>query len=208
MRAIPLGPQIPRRGNWFSRCLGLLVMRIIGWRFRGQFPDVPKAVIIAAPHTSNFDGLVAFGTVLGLGVGFSLMAKHSLFRWPFGILFRWLGAVPVDRNEPGDIVGQSVRRFQEREQLWLGVAPEGTRKGASEWKSGFYRIAVEAGVPIVMVAFDYRQRELVILGGFQPTGDWNADLPQIVERYRGMEPRRLDRLSGPLRALRDDQQSR
>lgn len=186
----------------------MLLLRLIGWRIRGQFPDVPKAVIIAAPHTSNFDGIVAFGVIFGLGVRFAVMTKHTLFTWPFGPLMRWMGCIPIDREAAGDVVGQSVRRFREREQLWLGVAPEGTRKGSDEWKSGFYRIAQDAGVPILMVAFNYAQRELVILGCFQPSGDLAADLPQIVERYRGMEPRRLDRLSGPLRALRGDQQSR
>lgn len=204
MRAVPLGPQVPRRGNWFSRCLGLLLLWLIGWRIRGAFPNIPKAVVIAAPHTSNYDGIVAFGVVFGVGVRFSIMAKHTLFNWPFGGLMRWLGCIPIDREAAGDVVGQSVRRFREREQLWLGVAPEGTRKGADEWKSGFYRIALEAGVPILILGFNYAQRELVILGTFQPTGDWEADLPRIVEHYRGMEPRRLERLSGPLRALRKD----
>ena len=108
MNEIPSPDRIPRRGNAFSRWLGLLLLRLIGWRIVGQLPNVPKAVVIGAPHSSNYDGLVAAATVLALQVRIGLMAKDSLFRWPFASSLRWLGGIPIDRLSSRGVVEQSL----------------------------------------------------------------------------------------------------
>ncbi|MCK0536200.1 lysophospholipid acyltransferase family protein [Alcanivorax quisquiliarum] len=193
---------VPRRGNRFSQLLGLLLLRLLRWRIVGTLPNIPKAVVIGAPHSSNWDGLVAAGVVLTLRVRIGLMAKDSLFRWPVAGLFRWLGGIPIDRHSgSGGVVAQSVARFQEREQLFLGVAPEGTRTAASQWRTGFWQIARQAGVPIIVVVLDYGRRELRIAETLQPGDDLDTDMQRILAHYRDAVPRRPERLSAPLAAL-------
>lgn len=202
-RLIPLGPQIPRRGNTFSRWLFLQLMRLMDWRFTGEFPDVRKAVLIVAPHTSNWDGVMTVIGSFALGLKISFFVKHGAFRFPFGGLMRFFGALPVDRDNAKDLVAFSAGQLREKDALLLSVAPEGTRDTADTWKTGFYRIAQQAGVPIVCIAFDYASREIRIVGQARPSGDIERELPQIIGLYRGITPRHPDRLSGPLRTLRD-----
>lgn len=197
------GAAVPRRGNRFFQWLGTAVLHAMGWRITGTFPDVPKAVVIGAPHTSNQDGVIAVAAVLALRLRIVLMGKHSLFRGPFGPVLRWFGLIPVDRTSAAGVVEQSVARFREREQLFLGMAPEGTRHGAEEWKTGFYRIAVNAGVPIMVAVLDYGKREVRLPLTFMPCGDVDADMQRILECYRGVMPKRPERLSRPLRTLDD-----
>lgn len=194
-----LGDKIPKRGNRFSKCLGELVLWLLGWRITGTFPNEEKVVVIGAPHTSNWDGIVGVSCVLALGLKIGLMGKNSIFRGPFAPMLRWLGFIPIARDSAAGIVAQSVAKFKERDALFLGIAPEGTRHGAEEWKSGFYRIAMEAGVPIMIVVFDYAQRELRIPFTLYPSGDIEADMEIILTHYRGVIPKRPDRLSRPLR---------
>lgn len=193
---------IPRRGNRVSQLLGLLLLRLLRWRIVGALPNTPKAMVIGAPHSSNWDGLVAAAVVLTLRVRIGLMAKDSLFRWPVAGVLRWLGGIPVDRSSgSGGVVAQSVLRFREREQLFLGVAPEGTRKAAAQWRTGFWQIARQAGVPIIVVVMDYGRRELRIAETLQPGDDLDTDMERILTHYRGAVPRRPKRLSAPLAAL-------
>lgn len=201
-RLIAIPPALPRRGNAFSRWLGLCLLGLIGWRIRGQLPDCAKAVVIVAPHTSNYDGVVTMSALLALGLRVAFFVKHSAFRWPFAGLMRWFGALPVQRDDHHDLVAFSARKFAEKPALLLAMAPEGTRHAAAQWKSGFYWIAHHAQVPILMVALDYRQREIVILGTQQASGDLQHDLPAILARYRDMQPAHVERLSLPLRQLR------
>lgn len=202
-RVITFGPQVPRRGNAFSRRLGLCLLRLIGWRVRGDFPNVPQAVIIVAPHSSNIDGVVVVAALLALGLRVSFFVKHSAFRWPFAGLMRWFGAVPVNREDAHDLVAFSAAKFAQKPQLLLAIAPEGTRHAAPEWKRGFYWIALQAKVPLISVGLDYARRELVILGHCRPGGDLEAELPGIVAGFRHMQPRHPERLSAPLRRLRE-----
>lgn len=196
---------IPRRGNRFSQWLGRMLLWCMGWRIVGSLPNVPKAVVIGAPHSSNWDGLVAAGVVLSLRVRIGLMAKDSLFRWPLGGLLRWLGGIPIDRRSARGVVEQSVDRFRERQQLFLGIAPEGTRRAAAQWKTGFWQIARQADVPILVVVIDYGRRELRIAEPFLPGPDLAADMQHILAHYQGAVPRRPERLSAPLKALQAGQ---
>lgn len=196
--ANPLGPNIPRRGNRFSQWLGIFCLRLFGWSITGTMPDVPKAIAVIAPHTSNIDGFVAAGAILALRLRIGAMAKADIFKGPMGGFFRWLGGIPIDRSNPKDIVAQSVSRYREHEQLWIGIAPEGTRHGAGEWKTGFYRIAEGAQIPMIPITFDYGRKQVRILNPVQPSGDMEADMKNIVEQLRGVTPRHPSRLSGPL----------
>jgi 1-acyl-sn-glycerol-3-phosphate acyltransferase len=197
---IPVGDQVPRRSAGFLPWLGLLLLRLCRWRISGELPNVSKAVVIVAPHTSNWDGLFGLSAIQALKLRVHAMGKDSLFVGPLGWLLRYMGAIPVDRKAPQGMVKQIVERFAADEKMFLAVAPEGTRHAAERWKTGFYQIAHEARVPIVLVAFDYGRREVRILGSIQPSGDLQADMESIYQHYRGIPPRNPDLLSHPLRA--------
>lgn len=198
-RLIPVPAALPQRGNTFSRALGLFLLWLMRWRIKGTLPDTQKAVVIIAPHTSNYDGLVTVASMLALGLRISFFVKHSAFRWPVASLMRWFGALPVNRDDSMDLVGFSAGKFSEKEKLLLAIAPEGTRHAATQWKSGFYWIAQRADVPILLVGFDYGLRETRVLGTVSVTGDIAHELPAIIDRYRNIRPAHPERLSLPLR---------
>ncbi len=185
-----LGDAVPRRGNAFSSLAGKCLLRIRGWDLAGSVPNVSKAVFIVAPHTSNWDFLVGVATVFAMGLRASFLGKHTLFKWPLGSMMRWLGGVPVDRRGARGVVDETVGLFAAAEKLILGLSPEGTRSSVDRWKSGFYYIAMEAGVPIVPVAFDYDRRLIRFGERFDPTGDLEADLSVLEGFYSGIEGRR------------------
>lgn len=157
-----------------------------GWHLKGQLPLGEKFVMIAAPHTSNWDLPVMLAVAFAFGIELSWMGKHTLFWGPLGMFFRWLGGIPIDRRATHDVVAQSVALFQHRERLILAVAPEGTRKKVRYWKTGFYHIACGAGVPILLGFIDYRRKETGVGPTVQPTGDLEADLKIIREFYAGI----------------------
>src|SRR5687767_236593 len=123
-----IGSEIPRSGGVISRTLGQWTLRVMGWRVEGQIPNVPKLVIIAAPHTSNWDFVVGIATKLALGLRVLWFGKDSLFRAPLGPVMRALGGMPVDRHSSHDVVKAVVDEFDRRDRMMLGIAPEGTRK--------------------------------------------------------------------------------
>ncbi|MEY1661833.1 lysophospholipid acyltransferase family protein [Isoalcanivorax beigongshangi] len=196
-----IGAQVPRRGNGLTRWLGIWLLKLIGWRIVGQLPNVPKAVVIGAPHTSNYDGIVAAGVILALQVRITLMAKSSLFRGPLGPLVRWLGCIPIRRDSREGVVAQTLAAFDAHPQLFLGLAPEGTRHAATAFRSGFYHIAEQGQLPIVVAVIDYGRKELRFADCFVPSGDQQADFVRIFEHYRHVTPRHPARLSAPLKAL-------
>ena len=183
MRAVPvvpvLGASVPKRGNAFSRAVGRLGLALLAFRFEGSIPDIPRCVMIVAPHTSNWDFVVGLFAKVALGLRARFIAKHTLFRGPFGAVLRWLGGIPVDRSAHGGIVESAVGALRAADQLYLVITPEGTRKKTPAWKSGFHRIAVGAEVPILPVAFDYRKRAIVFQPLFQPSGDYEVDLTAL-----------------------------
>jgi 1-acyl-sn-glycerol-3-phosphate acyltransferase len=159
-------------------------MRLSGWRFEGEVPDVRKMVLIVAPHTSNWDFPVGLQAKLALRLGGTFIGKHTLFRWPFGIFMRWLGGIPVNRSAAAGFASEVARVLRDADQMTVVLAPEGTRKRIPQWKSGFYRIAVEAGVPILPVGFDYPRKVVFFAPLFHPSGDYEKDLPQLRALYR------------------------
>ena len=188
MKVPPLGPSTPSRGNAFSHALGRAAYAVSGWHFVGALPDLPKFVMIIAPHTSNWDFLVGVGALFSLGLKVEFLGKDSMFRWPIGPVMRWLGGTPVDRSVSKDRVSDSVAAFKARDKLVLGMAPEGTRTRVEEWKTGFYHVARGAGVPIVPVAFDYAKKAIIMGDPFTPTGDVAGDIEKLRGFFANVTP--------------------
>jgi 1-acyl-sn-glycerol-3-phosphate acyltransferase len=161
-------------------------LRLGGWRIEGAFPRDPKVVAIVAPHTSNWDFPLGVAILFAVELRASWLGKHTLFQGPFQRLFYALGGIPVDRRRSNGVVEACVKAFDGTPALLLALAPEGTRKGVSRWKSGFHAIAVAAKVPILPVAFDFREHVIHLLPLFQPTGNLEEDLPQIQALFRGI----------------------
>ena len=159
------------------------------WRIEGDIPNLRKLVIIAAPHTSNWDFVVGIAAKLGLGLRVTFLGKDSLFRFPLGPLMRMWGGIPVDRSASHDVVSGIVAEFARRDRLVLALAPEGTRKKVERWRTGFYHIAHAAGVPIVPVALNFGARVIQIGAPFATTGDVEADLRLLQGRFAGVRGR-------------------
>ena len=184
MPGVPvLGPNVPQRGNAFSRAVGRLGFSLFRFHFEGSWPDLPRLVVIVAPHTSNWDFVIGLFGKLALGLRLRFIAKHTLFRGPLGWFLLWLGGIPVDRKAAGGVVESAVEALRAAQKLLLVITPEGTRRKTREWKSGFHRIACGAGVPILPVAFDYRKRAIIFEPVFEPTGDYTADLAALRSRF-------------------------
>lgn len=159
------------------------LLRLLGWRLTGKLENVPKFVLIVAPHTAYYDGLIMLLTIWSYRVKPDWMVKAELVSGPFGWLLRRLGAVPIDRRHSQDTVTQAVATIRERERVMLTVAPEGTRRKTDHWKTGFYWIAVEAEVPIGLGVVDYKHKRVGIRGMLHPTGDIDADMVRLRALY-------------------------
>lgn len=183
---------LPRRGGRAGRALAMAALRALGWSVAGPFPQLPKAVIVVAPHTSNWDFVVGVLTMLGLGLRISWLGKHTLFVWPLRALMRWLGGVPVRRGQAAGVVNQAVAAFRERESMLLALSPEGTRKAVERWHGGFSRIASEAGVPVVPVALDWGRREVRIGAPAACSGDPGSDEAVLRPFFEDVTARRAE----------------
>ncbi len=170
-----------------SRFLYNFFFRLAGWKVEGVMPAEKKYIIIVAPHTSNWDFMLGLCCRSILRFDAKFFGKKELFRFPFGALFRWLGGVPVDRSKHLNMVDAVAELFKERENFIVAIAPEGTRKQVTQWKTGFYFIAVKAKVPILMVSFDYRRKTVFINKPFSPTGKLAPDLQTIFSFYKDKE---------------------
>ena len=201
LTARTLGDQVPRRGHWLLAGLGKLILGAMGWRIVGRLPNTPRVVLAVAPHTSNIDGLIGISAIQSLRVQVRFMGKHTLFEGRLGRLMYWLGGIPVNRDSARDVVDQTTAVMRET-PFWLGLAPEGTRTGAKRWKTGFYRIAEQMAVPIVVLGFCYRRRQVRIVDCFLPTGDMDADMARMVASLADIEPRKPALLSAPLKAAK------
>ncbi len=185
-----------------GRRLARLVLGLRGWRLSGEAPDLPKYVIVFAPHTCNWDLLLGMLAARGYGIRASWLGKDTIFRWPVAAFLRRLGGIPVHRNRHGGIVGQAVAAFAEADSMVLGLTPEGTRRRASYWKSGFYHIGAGAGVPIVLASQDRPTRRIALGPALVPSGNVRRDMETVRAFYagtRGIHPER----AGPVR-LREE----
>ncbi len=178
--------------NTALRALSRVVLKAKGWRLEGSLPPgAEKAVLIAAPHTSNWDLPYTLMVAFCLRLNIYWMGKASIFRWPFGPLMRWLGGIPVRRESSNNLVAASAAAIEAADgPLQLVVPPEGTRGKTRHWKTGFYFIALQARVPIVLAYMDYERRISGLGPVFQPTGDVEADMAAIKRFYAPFKGRR------------------
>ena len=183
-----------RLAKWF--------LRLAGWTPEGALPDARGYVLIAAPHTTNWDLLYFLAHAWAFGVRVSWMGKHTLFRGPMGTVMRRLGGVAIQRNQRNDMVAQMADAFARNPDLVLTVPPEGTRGRAEHWKSGFYRIAQAAGVPIVMGFLDYERKVGGLGPALTPTGDLKRDMDEIRRFYGSIQGKYPERF-GPI-ALQEE----
>ncbi len=179
--------------NTLLRGLSRLLLRLAGWRVEGRLA-VDKCVLIAAPHTSNWDLPLTLMTAFVLDLRLHWLGKHTLFRPPFGALMRWLGGIAVQRHQKNNLVADSAQALREAEgRLQLIIPPEGTRDKVTVWKSGFYWIAHGAGVPIQLAYMDYAQRRAGLGPLIQPSGDYERDLITIRAFYAPFMGRHADK---------------
>lgn len=161
--------------------------QLLGWRVANMQPDIPKCILAVAPHTSNWDFVIGKLAYASLGRNARFLIKKEWFVFPFNLFFRCLGGIPVNRNKKTSMTDALAAEFARRERLQIAVTPEGTRKRVSEWKRGFYFIALKAGIPIVLVGLDYKKKEAVFLNTFYPTGNVDEDMAKIQSHYKGIE---------------------
>jgi 1-acyl-sn-glycerol-3-phosphate acyltransferase len=158
-------------------------LRLNGWAFEGTLPQARRYVLIAAPHTSNWDFVYMIALAVSLGVRLRWMGKASLFDSPLGWLYRALGGIPTYANQRTNVVEQSAARFGREDDLVLAVPAEGTRRAATAWRSGFYHIARLADVPIVLGYLDYARKRGGLGPEIRPSGDLHADMNRIRAFY-------------------------
>lgn len=162
--------------------------RLFGWKIKGEIPrDLKQYVMIVAPHTSNWDFMIGLAARSILRIDTKYVGKKELFRFPFGWLFRKLGGYPVDRSRNTNFVDATAELFREHEEFSICITPEGTRSYAPKWKTGFYYIAAKAGIPILMVGFDYSTKSVIVGPHFKPGGDLEKDFEYIRSFYRGVK---------------------
>ena len=169
-------------------------MRLFGWHIDGTLPDIPKYVLVGAPHTSNWDYILFLGVMFILRMDARAMVKADVFVFPIGWFFRYLGGYPVERKKSTGLVGQMVDAIKAEDKFILAIAPEGTRSYVKDWKRGFYHIAKGAGIPIVFGQLDGKNKTIHLLKEpFYPTDDIEADMAAIKGKFEGVlgiKPRR------------------
>ena len=191
------------QGRGVKALLGRTWIRAFGWNVVGGTPVVDKAVVVAAPHTSNWDLPFTIATAWVLGVKIRWVGKHTLFKPPFGIFLKLLGGVAVDRRTSNNAVEAIASVVASHDKLLLIIPPEGTRSKAGRWKTGFYWIAVKAEVPIILGFVDYGNKETGLGHIFEPTGDIESDFERLREFY-GQKRGKFPELSGEI-TLSDDE---
>lgn len=183
-------PVINTLMHWLSR----LLLGLTGWKIEGGPPDAPKYVLIAAPHTSNWDFPVTLGVCFALHLNVYWMGKNTLFPPLIGSVMRWLGGIPVDRSRKGNLVQSTIDAFNAHERLTIIIPPEGTRSKVAHWKTGFYYIAQGAGIPIALGYLDFKRKVAGTNRLFIPTGNLEADMAEIQGFYAnitGKNPRQF-----------------
>lgn len=162
-----------------------IYFKILGWKLEGFFPKIDKCVVIVAPHTSNWDFFLGLLVRRVLNEEFNFIAKKSLFNWPYGWFFRWQGGMPIDRTKNNNFVDACTALIHKSPKIHFALAPEGTRSKVSKWKTGFYYIAKQAHVPIVMVCFDYGSKTVKISASTKPTANKEKDFENFAAFYKG-----------------------
>lgn len=161
------------------------VFKLLGWRMQGEWPDLKKMVIIAAPHSSAWDVLIGLLLIQGSGLKVVFMGKQEVFRIPIiGRIIKHLGGMPVNRAEPGGVIEQVAEQIRQSEQMWFALAPEGTRKAVKDWKTGFWKIAKQANVPVCCAYFHFPDKVVGVGKVFELSDDMHADIAKIRAWYQ------------------------
>lgn len=179
--------------SWISK----FILKILGWRIINELPDDKKYMLIAAPHTSNWDFPLGLLVKFSEKIKLNYLGKGALFDSPFGWFFRALGGIPVYRKKKLNMVDQMVEQFNQREKMILAMSPEGTRAYLDFWKSGFYHIAYKAGVPIAMGTLDFGNKMVRLGNAFMPTGNIHEDMKIIGEFFAGVKGKKPEN-QGPI----------
>lgn len=188
-----LPANLPNRGNRLLQKFAAFLFGLWGWQVDGDLPDdVSQAVVIGAPHTSNWDFIIAMITVFAFDIKLSILGKHTIFVWPFRRLLHWMGIVPTDRRAAQGFVSQAIHQFTQHDRFLLGIAPEGTRSKVTTWKYGFYYIAQGANVPIVPIGLDFGGKRIKIGPKVWTSGDLEGDMVQIRAFYADVVGKRPD----------------
>ncbi|MEO9600274.1 lysophospholipid acyltransferase family protein [Parasphingorhabdus sp.] len=186
--------------NWLSeivRRFSVFVYTVNGWTAVQENPPPRKAVIIAAPHTSNWDFIYFFGLTNKLRIQSYWIGKNTLFKWPWGDMMRRMGGIPVDRSKSQNMVDAMVEEFNRRDDFLLTIPPEGTRGSVKQWRTGFYYIALKAKVPLIIGMMDYAKKTGGLGPSFMPSGDYEADMEKLSSFYHSVTPK------FPGKAMRD-----
>lgn len=183
----------PRMGNRLTRFIGQSLLNLMGWKVTGQFPRQKKILIAGAPHTSNWDLIIAMASMLSVGLRFSWMMKKEAFFWPLGALWKSMGGVPIDRMAKNDITTQMANWYKSHDNVWLGITPEGTRSKVDAFKKGYLRIAMAADVPVFIIGINQPTKEIVLDRIWELTGDIEADnraiKAYIDKNFTGINPK-------------------
>ena len=166
-----------------------MILRMAGWTVKGEKPKEKQYVFVAAPHTSNWDFPLARLTNSQLEIKLKMLMKQSWFIFPLNYILNYLGVIPIDRSESGGVIGGIVEKFNTIDDFIFVIAPEGTRSYVESWKTGFYRIAEKAKVPIALAYVDYEKKETGIGPMIYPSGDMVKDFEKIMDFYRTISPR-------------------
>lgn len=173
------------------------ILKLLGWQVSFSLPPRDKYVLVGAPHTSNWDFPLGLLAMCAVGLRFSWVGKHTLFKGPFGPLMRGIGGIPVDRRGSTGFIKKVIDTFESRDQFVMAIAPEGTRSLTKQWKVGFYHIALAANVPIALGFIDYPRKMIGIDRLIEPSGDIEADFEILREYYQDKIGKRPEK-QGPV----------
>ncbi|MGI9294898.1 MAG: lysophospholipid acyltransferase family protein [Pseudomonadales bacterium] len=171
--------------SYLCHVLSKFALRVLGWELCGEMPRQKKIMLIAGPHTSNWDFVLLLAVMFNHHMEIHWLGKHTLFKQPFRAITKWFGGIPVNRGKATNVARQVIDVYRTSERLIVLITPEGTRSKVKEWKTGFYRIAEGAGIPIVLGFCDFSRKQVGFGPTFEPSGDIGKDLPLIKEFYKG-----------------------
>ncbi len=198
------GNKVPQAGGPVRRLFGRWWLRSMGWRLQGNFPNTNKLVLCVAPHTSNWDFFVGLAAVFALGLKLNFLAKDSLFKGPVGWGLRQLGGIAINRRQRHGVVAQLSQTLRQRPETLLCITPEGTRSPVTNWKTGFLQIAHQAQVPVLLVAFDYKKKQIVFGPVKQISENIEAEMAAVYEFYAKVPAKHPHNMAMPPAYFRGD----
>jgi len=191
-----LGELTPKSNSITKKAIGRFILWCYRWRIEGEVHNAKKFIVILAPHTSYWDFLTNMGTMLALGVYNRWFIADSFWWWPARILWNWLGGVPVDRSAKNDLVGFTISKFADYDELIMALYPEGTTLRAEKWKTGFWHIARGAEIPIQFLSVDYKKRVSVFGPVFKHSDDYDTDMKNIQKYFKDVTPKTAENYDG------------